>query len=163
MSNQNNKYAEKQLHYADRTFDIVPNTITPINFNLERGLFNQVSDTEFKQPEKYNHIKETMSSSYDYKNPYLISTKDFTNDYKTRKLDKRNKTDIYNERIMANSNYINQLQQNNNNYVDRFYQHDQKNPNHQKIKNIKTQNNMSFQEYLDFKRKMKLHDGTPKF
>lgn len=168
MSNYKNPYiyTDKQLQYSNRTFDIVPVTVAPRNLNLERGLFNQDSDIEYKNPVKQDDIKNTINSNSlnHYKNPYVISQTDFTDNSMSRKVDKRNRTNIYNQRLNATSNYINQMKTTNNaSYSDRFYQMDQKNPNPDKFKNTKSADKLSFQEYLDFKRKMAQHQGTPKY
>ena len=154
----------KQLHYSNRTFDIIPNVVTPRNFNLERGVFNQASELEFKNPDKSKYIKDAMNNPKinQYKNPYLISQTDFSDNSMSRKIDKRNRTNIFNQRLDDKSAYINQFQ-NNNSYADRFYQLDQKNENAHKLKNIKTSDNLTFQEYLEFKHKMSQHDGMPKY
>jgi hypothetical protein len=154
--------SSKQLHYSDRTFDIVPHSIRPRNLNVERGLFNQQSDKELKNPQ----IKSLLNQNITYQNPYAICQTDFcdNNNSQTRKLEKRNRTNIFNERLTANSGYINQIKNNNNNQIiDRFSQMDQKNPNSEKYKQIKKSDNLTFQEYLEFKKKMGQHDGVPKY
>lgn len=153
----------KQLHYSHRTFDIIPNAVTPRNYNLERGMFNQVSGLEMKNPGQRKYIKDTMKSDTinHYKNPYLISQTDFNDNSMSRKLDKRNRTNIFDSRLNAKSQF-NQLYSSNK-YSDRFYQMDQKNPNSNQMKNVKRTDNLTFQEYLDFKRKMAQHEGNPKY
>ena len=157
--------SDKQLHYSARTFDIVPHTIRPRNLILERGLFNQVSETEFKQPENLANIKQTLNT-YDasYVNPYTICQNDFCDDpnYNTRKVDKRNRTDILGERLAEKTKYIHQLG-NNNKYLGRFSSIDQKNPKSQDFKKVKVNDNITFKEFLEFKKKMALHDGKAKF
>ena len=156
----------KQLYYSDRTFDIIPNAVTPRNYNLERGIFNQASELEYKNPEKRKYIKNTISNPTinQYKNPYAISHNDFyDNDTNSisRKVDKRNRTNIFDQRLSAKSQYINQYQ--NKKHLERFNQIDQQNPNAQKMKTIKRPNDLTFEEYLNFKRKMAQHEGNPKY
>jgi len=155
---------DKQLHYAARTFDIIPNTTLPKNYDLERRAFNQVSSLELKDPNKKKQFEQLVKTinQQTYNNPYAINI-DFTTNYNTRKIDKRNRTNIYDERLSANSIYINQYKQNP--YSDRIIQIDQKNINAQKYKNTQVQGGgepvQSFQEYLSFKKKMiKSNDGT---
>lgn len=159
-SNNNYQYTDKQLHFSERTFDIIPKTSLPRNIGLERGMFNQVSDLEFKNPQKYQNIKQTMGSktTNTYRNPYAICQTDFCDNEKSRKVDKRNRTDIYDKRLSNTSKYVN----NTNKYIDRFSQLDQSNPNADKYKHVKTQN-MNFQEFLEFKKKMNIQEGTPKY
>ena len=149
--NNNTKSDTKQLHYSKRTFDIVPRAIMPRNFNLERGIFNQVS--EYENPQKFNDIKQTLHNDTinNYKNPYVICQNDFCNDIKSsRKAEKMNRTNIYGERLYDNLKYINN--RDNNQYIDRFYQIDQQNLDADKYKSIKVPNEMNFQEYMKFKK-----------
>lgn len=154
--------SDKQLHYSSRTFDIIPNSIVPRNLNLERGAFNQVSEFELKNPQ---HIKDmkNIANKEKYMNPYAITHIDFSSqpNINTRKVDKRNRTNIVNERLDSNSQYMNQKSQNT--YSDRFHQIDQKNINSDKFKHIKVNENPSFQEYLDFKKSMNKSQGEAKY
>lgn len=151
---------DKQLHYSARTFDIIPTTIIPRNLNLERGAFNQVSEFELKNPQ---HIKDIKKIAHEekYFNPYAITHNDFSSQLNTRKVDKRNRTNIINERLSSKSKYMNQM--NSTTYTDRFYQIDQKNMNSDKFKQIKVGENQSFQEYLEFKKSMEKSKGEAKY
>lgn len=148
----------KQLHYSNRTFDIVPRAVRPRNFNLERGMFNQVSETEFKNPKNLTNIKNIMDTKEmnNYVNPYSICQTDFcdSSNLNTRKVDKRNRTDILGERLSANSKYINQ--QSNNVYTKRLTQINQNNPNSNNFKHTNISNNTTFKEYMEFKNKMSM-------
>ena len=154
----------KQLHYSDRTFDIIPNVVIPRNFNLERGVFNQASEIEYKNPVKHEEIRKKMSSNSlnNYKNPYAISQFEFSDNSISRKADKQNRTNIFDQRLSAKSKYLHQLKQGPNKVAERFSQLDQNNPNSSKYKQVHNTNKVSFQEYLNFKRKMAQHDGTRK-
>lgn len=157
----------KQLNISNRTFDIIPTTIQPRNLNLERGMFNQVSGLEYKNPDKFNQIKETLQDPHtnNYKNPYAICHNDFCENIfnDSRKSEKTSRTNIFNERLQNKSRYINQLNMNNKPYIDRFEE--------EKIKSnkLKTQQpkknplNLSFEEYLQFKRNQKQYEGNPKY
>ena len=151
---------DKQLDISRRTFDIVPTSVMPRNLLLERGAFNQVSGLELKNKNRQKELQQYAKTTNTYFNPYIITQTDFNSNYKTRKVDKRNRTNIIEERLNMKSKYINQ--NNNNAYADRFHQFDQKNPNASKFKQTRVSNNTSFQEYLDFKKSM-TKEGTPKY
>lgn len=152
---------KKQLDLSSRIFDIVPTNIMPRNLLLERGAFNQVSELELKNPNRQKELDEYAKTTTTYFNPYIVTQTDFNSNYNTRKLDKRNRTNIIEERLNMKSQYINQINKNNA-YSDRFYQIDQKNLNSEKFKNTKVAKQTTFQEYLEFRKKM-VKDGTPKY
>lgn len=143
---------KKQLHIASRTFDIIPTTIMPRNLQVERGAFNQVSGLELKNPKNIQKLRERSKHST-YFNPYAITHTDFNEEsLNSRKLEKRNRTNIIEERLDMKSKLI----QNTNNlaYTERFHQIDQKNLNSNKYKNTKFNEHQTFQEYLEFKKSM---------
>jgi len=151
--------SDKQLHIASRTFDIIPTSVMPRNLQLERGAFNQVSGLELKNPNRKKELQQFSKTTTKYFNPYVITQTDFNSDYNTRKIDKRNKTNIIEERLNMKSQYINN---NNNAYSERFHQIDQKNLNSDKFKNSKVNDNTTFQEYLEFKKSLN-KEATPKY
>ena len=154
----NNMSSDKQLHIASRTFDIVPTSVVQRNLQLERGAFNQVSGLELKNPNRKKELQQFSKTTSQYFNPYVITQTDFNSDYNTRKLEKRNRTNIIEERLSMKSQYINNT--NNNTYSERFHQIDQKNLNSDKFKSKKVNDKTTFQEYLDFKKSLSKEGGA---
>lgn len=156
---------DKQLYYSDRTFDIIPQTVTTRNLSLERGLFNQASRDQ--NPANYKKIQDEQNKKYSttntYYNPYAISTTDFCDGSQdSRKEFKRNRTNIFDERINNKSQFINKIPTTNK-YIDRFSQIDQNNINSNKFKSKENIEKQQFQDFLNYQHKMQQNKNKPQY
>ena len=160
MSNYNR--GDKQCDISSRTFDIVPKTATPRNLFLERGSgFNQFSNVKDNTKPPTMHMNVLKNPQERYVNPYAITQLDFSSDYKPRKNDRQNRTNIYDERMLYNSKFMNKTSSNP--YTERMNIMDQNNTNVDRLKHSNPQKAQSFQEYLEFQHNMTKSNGKPKY